>query len=248
MELAGRGIVITGASRGLGEALAYELAARGARLALVARGAGPLERVAETIRNRGGEAHALAGDVGDKDAIYPLAGRAQAVLGEVDVLVHNASSLGPSPLRLLSDTDCEDLERALAVNLVGPFRLTKALAGSMALRGRGLVVHLSSDAAVSAYPTWGAYSVSKAALDHLGRIWAEELGSFGVRFLSVDPGDMDTALHHEAVPGDDPTGLLDPREVAGRLAHFLEAAGTVPNGARLALGAWKAPSPAGSPR
>ena len=97
------------------------------------------------------------------------------------------------PLRLLLDTECEDLERALAVNLVGPFRLTKALAGPMVLRGRGLVVHVSSDAAVEAYPRWGAYGVSKAALDHLGRIWAAELAGTGVRVLTVDPGEMDTA-------------------------------------------------------
>jgi len=240
MELEGRGVLITGASRGLGEGLAHELAARGARVALVAREPERLETVVRAIRARGGEAHALPGDVGDKETVYPLAGTAQAVLGAVDVVVHNASTLGPSPLRLLLDTDGEDLERALAVNLVGPFRLTKALAGSMAIRGQGLVVHLSSDAAASAYPTWGAYGVTKAALDHLGRIWAEELGAFGVRFLSVDPGDMDTALHREAAPGDDPAGLLDPREVAGRLAGLLESADSLPNGARIVLGDWRA--------
>lgn len=243
MELNGRGVLITGASRGLGEGLAHELAARGARLALVARGADRLNAVVKAVRAQGGEAHALPTDVGDKDAVYPLAGTAQALLGEVDVVIHNASTLGPPALRLLADTDCKDLERALAVNLVGPFQLTKVLAGPMALRGRGLVVHISSDAAVSAYPSWGAYSVSKAGLDHLGRLWAEELGPFGVRFLSVDPGDMNTALHRRAAPGDDPGGLLDPREVAGRLAGLLESAESVPNGARVVLGDWRAPRP-----
>lgn len=237
-----RGVVLTGASRGLGRGLARELAGRGARLALVGRDPGPLEAVARAIRAGGGEAHALPADLGDKEAILPLAGTAQAALGQVDAVIHNASALGPSPLRLLLDTECEELELALAVNLVGPFRLTKALSGPMALRGEGLVVHVSSDAAVSAYPTWGAYGASKAALDHLARVWAAELAEFGVRFLSVDPGDMNTALHREAAPGDDPASLLDPDEVAARFAALLDAVETVPTGERVVLSAWRAPA------
>src|SRR4029077_18551738 len=127
---------------------------------------GALGEIVAQIKESGGEAHALAEDVGDKGAIHRIAGAASALVGPIDLLVHNASTLGPVPLRLLLDTDCEDLERALAVNLVGPFRLTKAIAGGMALRGRGVVVHVSSDAATSAYPRWGAYGVSKAALLH----------------------------------------------------------------------------------
>ena len=100
------------------------------------------------------------------------------MLGGLDVLVNNASSLGPVPLRLLTDTDCEDVERALATNLLGPFRLTKALVGALAAsarEGRGaLVLNVSSDAAVNAYPTWGAYGASKAALHHMTRIWDAE--------------------------------------------------------------------------
>jgi NAD(P)-dependent dehydrogenase (short-subunit alcohol dehydrogenase family) len=147
---AGKAIWITGGSRGLGAALAKRLARRGARLALTARDAGALAATVREIREGGGEAFALPGDVGDKAAIHPLTGAAQAALGRIDVLVHAASALGPSPLRLLSDTDCEDLERVLAVNVVGPFRLTKAIAGAMALSGGGLVVHVSSDAALAA--------------------------------------------------------------------------------------------------
>jgi NAD(P)-dependent dehydrogenase (short-subunit alcohol dehydrogenase family) len=236
-----KGIVITGASRGLGEALAFDLARRGARLVLVARGQTELDAVVHAIRNTGGEAHAWVADLGDKAAIYPLAGMAQATLGGVDMVIHSASALGPSPLRPLLDTDGEDLERALAVNLLGPFRLTKALAGPMALAGRGAVVHITSDASVSAYPTWGAYSVSKAALDHLTRVWAAELQDFGVRMVSVDPGDMNTAMHREAAPGDDPASLLDPEEVAERLADWLEHIETVPSGSRTVLSDWRRP-------
>src|SRR6266545_3828648 len=133
--------LVTGASRGLGLALAGRLAAAGSRVVLVAREAEPLERASAALRRAGGIAHAVAADVGDKDAIYPLTGQAASLVGPIDILINNASTLGPAPLRLLLDTECEDLERALAVNLVGPFRLTKIVAGSMALRRRGTIVN-----------------------------------------------------------------------------------------------------------
>ena len=234
MNFRDKGIVITGGSKGLGRALAGELAGRGARLVLVARHQDALEQAAQELRAQGAEAHALAADVADKQAIYPLAGAAQALLGRVDVVIHAASALGASPLRPLADTECEDLERALAVNLVGPFRLTRALLGPMALRGEGLVVHVSSDAAVEGYPTWGAYGVSKAAFDHLARIWGAEMAPFGVRFVAVDPGDMDTDLHEEAAPGSDRSELQDPRDVAQRLVAWLER-GAEPGDARVKL-------------
>src|SRR5207302_9280153 len=118
----------------------------------------------------------------------------------IDLLVHNTSTLGPTPLPLLLDTECEDFERVFQVNVLGPFRLSKAIAGGMALRGRGTIVHISSDAATNAYPRWGAYGVSKAALDHLARSWAAELGSLGVALVTIDPGEMDTAMHAAAMP------------------------------------------------
>ncbi len=232
MEIRNRGVIVTGASRGLGAALASELAARGARAALVARGAEALGEVVAAIRAAGGEAHAIVADVGNKDQAYEIAGAAASLVGDVELLVHNASELGPSPLRLLLDTACEDLERVLAVNLVGPFRLTKALAGPMVLRGRGLVVHVSSDAAVAAYPRWGAYGASKAALDHLTRIWAAELDGTGVRFLGVDPGEMDTAMHAAAMPDADRLTLARPADVARRIADLI-AADRSPSGTRL---------------
>ena len=141
------------------------------------------------------------------------------VLRGLDVLINNASDLGSIPLKLLADTECEDLGRALATNLLGPFRLTKALLGSLAAsarEGRGaVVVNVSSDAALNAYPHWGAYGASKAALLHLSRIWDEELSQEGVRILSIDPGDMDTPMHAAAVPDAD-TSTLKPPDVAAR--------------------------------
>ena len=220
MRLSSVRALITGASRGLGAALARRLAADGAKVVCVARNAGPLDDVVASIRAAGGEAHALPADLGDKQAIYPLAGAAAALVGPIDLLIHNASVLGHVPLRPLLDTDCEELENVLAVNLVGPFRLTKAIAGGMALRGGGTVLHISSDAGTSAYANWGAYGVSKAALDHLGRIWAEELPD--VRFLTVDPGEMRTRMHADAMPEADPATLADPDEVAARIVRLLE--------------------------
>jgi len=139
------------------------------------------------------------------------------VVGPIDLLVHNASTLGPTPLRLLLDTECEDLQHVLETNLIGPFRLSRVIAGSMALRKTGTIVHISSDASVNAYERWGAYAVSKAALDHLSRIWAAELGGRGGRVLSVDPGEMDTLMHRRALPNADPSTLASPDQVAARI-------------------------------
>ncbi|MDB4969290.1 MAG: Oxidoreductase [Myxococcales bacterium] len=217
--------IVTGASRGLGRALAVELARAGAKVVLVARESEALrEALAEAVaaaRGARGEAHAVAADLGDKEAVHRIAGAAAALIGPIELVVHNASTLGPTPLPLLLDTECEDFERVLQVNVLGPFRLSKAIAGGMALRGRGTIVHISSDAATSAYPRWGAYGVSKAALDHLGRSWAAELGSLGVSVLNVDPGEMDTEMHAAAIPDADRGTLQDPRAVARRLVALV---------------------------
>lgn len=220
MELKDQGVIVTGGSRGLGAALGAELAGRGARVVLVARDVVRLDETVRRIRQRHGEVHGLAADVGDKEAIHRIAGAAAALVGDVSLLVHAASTLGPTPLRPLLDLACEDLERVLAVNVVGPFRLTKAVAGGMALRGRGTVVAVSSDAASEAYPGWGAYGATKAMTDHLVRTFAAE--NAGLRFLSFDPGEMDTDLHHAAMPDADPSTLARPREVATRLLRWLD--------------------------
>ena len=233
MELRGLSAIVTGASRGLGAALLKELSSRGARVVGVARDAEALSAVVAEAREAGGEAFAVVADVSDKEATHAVAGSAAALVGPIDLLIHNASTLGPVPLRGLAETDCEDLERALAVNVVGPFRLTKAVVGSMAVRGRGLVIHITSDAAISSYPTWGAYGASKAAFDHLSRIWAEELGGFGVRFVLVDPGEMDTVMHADAMPEADRSTLARPADVARRIARIVEKSGTIASGARV---------------
>jgi NAD(P)-dependent dehydrogenase (short-subunit alcohol dehydrogenase family) len=226
-RLDGVRVAITGGTSGLGLALVDELLHRGARVAFVARTAARVEEVTRAHPDAAG----IVGDVARKQDIYPIALQITAALGGLDVLVNNASSLGPVPLALLADTECEDLELALATNVLGPFRLTKALLGGLAASARegrgGVVVNISSDAAVSAYPQWGAYSASKAALLHLSRIWNEELAPENVRVISFDPGDMDTPLHALAVPDADRAALKRPeasaRELALRLAALIES-------------------------
>lgn len=211
-------VAITGGTSGLGRALVQELLNRGAQVAFVARRRNGVERV--MAEDKG--AHGIVGDVSKKNEIHPIALQVVGALGGLDVLVNNASALGPIPLALLGDTDCEDFERALATNLLGPFRLTKALLGSLASsarEGRGsLVLNVSSDAALSPYPGWGAYGASKAALHHMTRIWNAELSDSGIHFLSLDPGDMDTPLHALAVPDANPLELKHPKTAARQLA------------------------------
>jgi NAD(P)-dependent dehydrogenase (short-subunit alcohol dehydrogenase family) len=217
--LEGLRVAVTGGTSGLGLALVEALHERGAEVAFVARNA---DRVAAVARRLPG-AHGIVGDVSRRDETYPIAMRITAAVGGLDVLINNASSLGPVPLALLADTESEDLETALATNVVGPFRLTKALLGALAASARAgrtaLVVNVTSDAAVNAYPGWGAYGASKAALSHLSRIWDEELRAHGVRFAAVDPGDMDTPLHALAAPDAERATLRRPADAAAEIVE-----------------------------
>jgi NAD(P)-dependent dehydrogenase (short-subunit alcohol dehydrogenase family) len=214
-------VAVTGGTSGLGLALVEQLTQQGAKVAFVARSASNVARVA---RETG--AFGIVGDVGRKDDTYRIALQITSNLGGLDVLVNNASSLGPAPLAPLADTDCEDLEEALSINVVAPFRLTKALLGALAGAAReglgGTVINISSDAAISAYPGWGAYGASKAALRHMTAIWDEEVSSAGIRFLSIDPGEMDTPFHALADPEADPSTLKRPEDSAAEIiASFL---------------------------
>jgi len=221
-------VAVTGGTSGLGRALVDAFAARGDAVAFVARDAARVRAVAAAVRG----SHGIVGDVASKDDAHAIALQVGGALGGLDVLVHNASTLGPEPLALLADTECEDFERALATNVLGPFRLTKALLGLLAAsaresrqRGeRAVVVHVTSDAAVTPYAGWGAYGASKAALAHLGRIWHEELAPHGVAVIDVDPGDMDTPMHAAAVPDADPATLKRPRDAARELIERIDRA------------------------
>lgn len=215
---------ITGGTSGLGSALMQALHAQGARAAFVARHA---DAVAATAAAFPGS-HDIVGDLGRKDDIHAIALQMLGTLGGLDLLVNNASSLGPVPLARLADTECEAFAAVLQTNLLGPFRLTRAVLGALAASARegrtGLVLNVSSDAAQSPYARWGAYGASKAALAHMSRIWDEELRGSGVRVLALDPGDMDTPLHAQAVPDADPASLKPPAQAAAELLAALRQA------------------------
>jgi NAD(P)-dependent dehydrogenase (short-subunit alcohol dehydrogenase family) len=213
-------VAVTGGTSGLGMALVRRLIGRGAQVAFVAHNAEAVERIGTETGGYG-----IVGDIGRKEDIYPIALQITGNLGGLDVLINNASALGPTPLALLADTECEELEHAFRVNLLGPFRLTKALFGALATsarNGRGAaVINISSDAAVNPYLRWGAYGATKAALRHLTAIWAEEAKADGISFLSLDPGDMDTPLHALAVPDADRTTLKRPQDAAAEIVDAL---------------------------
>jgi NAD(P)-dependent dehydrogenase (short-subunit alcohol dehydrogenase family) len=214
-------VAVTGGTSGLGLALVGELMRRGAQVAFVARTRQRVDAVARALPG----SHGIVGDMALKEDIHPVALQIIGHLDGLDVLVNNASSLGPVPLRLLADTECEELELALATNVMGPFRLTKALLGALSASARGgrggVVLNVSSDAALNAYPEWGAYGASKAALHQMTRIWGEELARERIRFLSLDPGDMDTPLHALAVPDADRTTLKRPEAAAREFADAI---------------------------
>jgi NAD(P)-dependent dehydrogenase (short-subunit alcohol dehydrogenase family) len=214
-------VAVTGGTSGLGLALVDALQAAGAQVAFVARDA---HRVSAVALRRPGT-HGIAADVASKEAIHPLALQITSALGGLDILINNASSLGPVPLAPLADTECEDFEVAVQTNLLGPFRLTKTLLGALAASARdgrpAIVVNITSDAAVSAYPNWGAYGASKAAVQHMSRIWDAEIQEHGIRVIAHDPGDMDTPLHALAIPDADPADLKRPEQSAQELLERL---------------------------
>jgi len=221
-------VAITGGTSGLGLALVREFSARGARVAFLARHAEAVAKVERENQNT----HGIVADVANKDDIYPAALQIVGELGGLEILINNASDLGPVPLALLADTSCEDLEKAMTTNVLGPFRLTKALLGALSASARegraALVINISSDAAVTPYPKWGAYGASKAALRHMTEIWNHELSVEGIRFVSFDPGDMDTAMHALAVPDADRTTLKTAEAAAHELITAIETTVTRP--------------------
>jgi NAD(P)-dependent dehydrogenase (short-subunit alcohol dehydrogenase family) len=190
--------VVTGASRGLGAVVARVLAGRGFDLVLGARESGPLLALADALAYAGGRIRTVAGDVKDESVRARLVCEAES-LGGLDVLVNNASELGG--IVPLAEIDVKRLEQVFAANVIAPLGLIQ-LALPLLARGGGLVVNVSSDAALGAYQGWGGYGATKAALELASRTLAAEL-SGSVAFIAVDPGDMRTRMHQEAFAGQD---------------------------------------------
>ena len=212
--------IITGASRGLGLALARSLARDGWALVIDARGADDLERAA---RELGGlaEVAGLAGDVSDpahRSAMLAAAGE------HVDLLVNNASVLGPSPQPALADYPLEELERVYQVNVLAPLALAQLVLPRV--RDGGSIINVTSDAALEPYEGWGGYGSSKAALEQLSAILAAEHPELHI--YTVDPGDMRTQMHQEAFPGEDISDCPPPEDSVPGLRRLID--GTAPSG------------------
>ena len=214
MPLEGKVALVTGASRGLGRAIALAFAGEGAALALCARREEALQQVAGEVRRLGRRVLAVPADVRSPRDLERLVALTLERFGRVDILVNNASELGPTPLPYLADYPTAAFDDVLQVNVVAPFRLTQALIGGMLLRDQGVIINVTSDAAITGYPGWGAYAVSKAAIEGLTRTWAAELAHTGIRIHAVDPGDMDTDMHRAAIPDADRSELARPDNVA----------------------------------
>ncbi|HYJ74814.1 MAG TPA: SDR family oxidoreductase [Kineosporiaceae bacterium] len=205
--------LVTGGSQGLGLALTRALAASGWRVVVDARHSDVLDAA---VRGLAGVT-AVAGDVADPGHRAELAA-AVAALGRLDLLVHNASSLGPSPLPTLATHPVDELERIYAVNVLAPLALTQLLLDELRAT-HGTLITVSSDAAVEAYPGWGGYGSSKAALDQLAAVLAAEHPDLHV--YAVDPGDMNTAMHQRAFPGEDISDRPDPQTVVPALLRLV---------------------------
>lgn len=213
--------LITGASRGLGLEIARAYAHRGLHLILTARGAEALNTATSELQQIT-DIVAIAGDVADPAHVERLVSAGLERFGQIDVLINNASELGPSPMPELQQLPVRAFEDILRVNVVGPLELIQRVLPGMRQRGSGLIVNVTSDAGVEAYPTWGGYGASKAALEHLSRVLAAEIEGSGVRVFVVDPGDMDTAMHRAAEPGIDLSHLAKPQQVAPVFVRLLD--------------------------
>ena len=212
--------VITGASQGLGLEIARLLGARGFHLVLNARRAALLDAAARELSQVTG-VETVAGDV--SMVAEEIAARTLDRFGRVDLLVNNASTVGPSPMPRLETDPWEELLQVFRVNVVAPLHLTQLLLPSMKERRSGVIVNIGSDAGVNAYPGWGGYGASKAALEHLARTLAAELEGSGIRVLSFDPGDMNTEMHRLAEPGVDLSHLPHPSMVAPSIVRRIAA-------------------------
>jgi NAD(P)-dependent dehydrogenase (short-subunit alcohol dehydrogenase family) len=222
-RLAGKVALITGASRGLGRQLALDFARAGAAgLALVARNTKALREVRDRVREVSPETRVvvIAADLGrERDVERVIATALHEFGGRLDVLVNNASALGPAPMPYLLDYPLEDFRAVLDTNLLAPFLLIKKALPAMAETG-GSIVNVTSDAGVVGYPGWGAYGISKFGIEGMSRTWAVELEGCKVRLNWVDPGSMNTAMHRAAEPDEDPAQWADPADVTGVFVYL----------------------------
>jgi len=204
--------LITGASRGIGRAVALSYAAEGAHVILVARTVGGLEEVDDEIQKIGGKATLVPLDMADHDALDRMGGMVFERWGKLDVLVGNAGMLGT--LSPMSHIDPKAWEKILAVNVTANWRLIRSFEPLLKRSDAGRAIFVTSGAAQKSKPYWGGYAMSKTALDSMVKTWAAECQQSNVRVNLISPGPTRTAMRKQAMPGEDPTTLTRPAELA----------------------------------
>jgi NAD(P)-dependent dehydrogenase (short-subunit alcohol dehydrogenase family) len=243
-KLSGKNILITGASQGLGREMALRFAREDAAgLSLVARRSDQLKAVCDEVRKISPvtDVVVIEADVSKSRDIERIVGTTLAQFkGSLDVLVNNASTIGPSPMPSLLDYPVEDFRNVIDTNLIGPFLLIKSALPAMIERG-GSIINVTSDAGQVGYPGWGAYGISKFGLEGMSQTWASELEDSDVRVNWVDPGNMNTAMHRAAEPEEDPTEWANPADVTDVFVFLASDEAKNVNGKRFqAQEDWKA--------
>ena len=213
MDLKNQVVVITGASKGLGKAIALKFAKEGAHLALCARNEASLAKVKAEAEALGAQVLAVVADVSVPKDMERFVSMTEKTYGTIDLLINNASILGPSPMPLLLDYPEADFEEVLRVNTLSPFLITRRVLPIMLQKNKGRIINVTSEAGNVGYEGWGAYGISKFAVEGLTETWADELKETPIRVNMVDPGEMATDMHALAVPDCD-YELNDPNEVA----------------------------------
>ena|SRR5579875_366440 len=231
--------VITGGSQGLGYSLAKVLLQKGFAVSICARTKADLQK-AEATLSQHGPVYAISGDVSGREFREQFIHQTIDRFGRIDALVNNASTLGQVPLPALLDVDVDKITDVFSVNTIAPLHLIQLVWPHFQTHTNSLIIGISSDAAIGGYPTWGIYGASKTAADLFYKTLANELAESRVTIYSVDPGDMQTAMHHRVDPN--ASGLRDPHEVANVLATLFTPlvstqAALYPSGSRLRISA-----------
>ncbi|MFO1442070.1 SDR family oxidoreductase [Bacillus sp. Bva_UNVM-123] len=224
-------VMITGASRGLGRALTLAFAKEGARLSICARSEEGLLKVKKEAEALGAEVLAIAADVANSRDVERFVATTEKAYGFIDVLINNASILGPSPMPMLLDYPEEDFIDVMRINVFSTFLVTRRVIPGMLERNEGSIINVTSEAGHTGYAGWGAYGISKFAVEGLTETWADELSHTNVRVNMVDPGEMDKDMHKLAVPDCD-YSLAKPEDVVDIFLYLASAKSESINGQR----------------
>ncbi|OLS41559.1 SDR family NAD(P)-dependent oxidoreductase [Bacillus sp. MRMR6] len=225
-------VMITGASKGLGRALTLAFAKEGTRLAICARSSKELLEVKSEAEALGAKVIAVTTDISNVRDVERFVSVVEQAFGRIDVLINNASILGPSPLPLLLDYPEDDFAEVLRVNSISPFLVTRRVIPGMLQRNQGSIINVTSEAGHIGYAGWGAYGISKFAVEGLTQTWADELQETNVRVNMVDPGEMDTQMHRLAVPDCD-YPIAKPEDVVEVFMYLASERSAGVNGQRL---------------